>query len=81
MQNYDFQKNLTKCLSFEVIFSLKEDWDKISDTLFDQRILIQREAWFPGGSRIPKNPFFLKSGKKSSKTKKTQKYLEICQNL
>ena len=43
---------------------------KISDTPFDQRSLIHREAWFPGGPRISKNQIFLKNGKKSSKTQK-----------
>ena len=33
-----------------------------------------------GGPRIPSNPIFLKNGKKSSKTEKPQKRLEICQN-
>ena len=52
---------------------------KISDTLFDQRSLIHREAWFPGGPRIPQNPIFLKT-EKIIQNAKTQKCLEICQN-
>ena len=43
---------------------------QICDTLFDQRSLIHREAWFPGGPRIPKSPIFFKNGRKSSKTQK-----------
>ena len=43
---------------------------KISDTPFDQRSLIHREAWFPGGPRIPKYPIFFEKRKKSSKTQK-----------
>ena len=31
---------------------------KISDTPFDQKSLIHREAWLPGGPRIPKHPIF-----------------------
>ena len=42
---------------------------KISDTPFDQRSLIHREAWFLGGPRIPKNPIFLKNGKNQPKRK------------
>ena len=56
-----------------------QKYSKISDTPFDQRSLIHREAWFPGGPRIPQNPIFLKNGKNSSKTQKL-KLLEICQN-
>ena len=36
---------------------------KISDTPFDQRSLIHREAWFPGGPRIPQNLIILKKEK------------------
>ena len=42
---------------------------KISDTPFDQRSLIHREAWFPGGPRILKNPIFWKNGKNHPKRK------------
>ena len=48
-----------------------QKYDKISDTPFDQRSLIHREAWFPGGPRIPKNPMFLKNGKNHPKRKKS----------
>ena len=41
---------------------------------FDQRSLIHREAWFPDGPRIPKNPNCLKNGKKSSKTQKLKNF-------
>ena len=47
-----------------------QKYDKISDTPFDQRSLIHREAWFPGGPRISINPIFLKNGKKHPKCKK-----------
>ena len=43
---------------------------KISVTAFDQRSVIHREAWFPGGPRIPKNPFFFEKWKKPSKKQK-----------
>ena len=54
---------------------LKNIWKytKISDTPFDQRSLIHREAWFSPcfvGQRIPQNRMFLKNEKKSSKTQK-----------
>jgi hypothetical protein len=39
---------------------------------FDQRSLIHWEAWFPGGSRIPRNPFFLKNGKNHPKRKNSK---------
>ena len=45
---------------------LKKVWKyaKIRDTPFNQRSLIHREAWFPGGPRIPKKyDFFLKNEK------------------
>ena len=40
-----------------------KEYAKISDTPFDQRSLIHREAWFPGGPRIPKNPISLATEK------------------
>jgi hypothetical protein len=52
---------------------------KISDTPFDQRSLIHQEAWFPGGTRIPKNPIILKK-EKIFQNSKTQKPEEICKN-
>ena len=42
---------------------------KFSDTPFDQRSLIHREAWFPGGPRTPKNQIFLENGKNHPKRK------------
>ena len=39
---------------------------------FDQRSLIHREAWFPGGPRIPKNQMFLKNGKNHPKRKNSK---------
>ena len=45
---------------------------KISDTPFDQRSLIHWEAWFPGGTRISKNPIFLKNGKNHPKRKNSK---------
>ena len=61
---------------------LKNVWKyaKISDTPFDQRSLIHREAWFLGGPRIPKNPFFFEKQKTSPKTQKlknVQRYAKI----
>ena len=53
---------------------------KISDTPFDQRSLIHREAWFPGGPRTPKNSNCFKNGTKSSKMQKlknVQEYAKI----
>ena len=50
-----------------------QKYAKISDTPFDQRSLIHREAWFPGGPRIPQNPIFLKK----EKTPKTQKLKNV----
>ena len=47
---------------------------------FDQRSLIHREVWFPGGPRIPKSQIFLKNRKKSSKMQKLkniQRYAKI----
>ena len=52
---------------------------KIIDTPFDQRSLIHREAWFPGGPRIPKNQNCLKT-EKIIQNAKTKKRLDICQN-
>ena len=69
------QKNSPKTQKLKNVLK----YDKISDTPFDQRSLINREAWFPGGPRILKNPIFLKNGKNHPKPK-TQKRLEICQN-
>ena len=57
-----------------------QKYAKISDKPFDQRSLIHREVWFPGGPRIPKNPFFFVKRKKSPKTQKfrnVQKYDKI----
>ena len=44
---------------------------KISDTPFNQRSLIHRKAWFPGGPRTPKNQVFF-NWKNSSKMRKLQ---------
>ena len=60
-----------------------QKYDKISDTLIDQRSLIHREAWFPPcfvGQRIPLKPIFFEKKKKIIQNAKTQKRLEICQN-
>ena len=60
-----------------------QKYDKISDTPFNQRSLIHREAWFPPcfvGQRIPQTGFFFEKRKKSSKTEKlknVQKYTKI----
>ena len=47
---------------------------KISDTPFNQRSLIHREVWLPGGPRIPKNPVFFKSGKNHQKRENSKMY-------
>ena len=52
---------------------------KIIKTPFNQRSLIHREAWFPGGPRIPKKPKILKDGK-NYPNHKNSKSLDICQN-
>ena len=59
-----------------------QKYAKISDTPFDQRSLIHREAWFPGGPRIPQNLIILKNGKnhlkrKNSKTSRDMPKLAI----
>ena len=51
-----------------------QKYANISNTPFNQRSLIHREAWFPGGPRIPKNPIFLKT-EKIIQNAKTQKRL------
>ena len=33
---------------------------------------VHREAWFPGGPRIPKNPIFFKNGKNHPKRKNSK---------
>ena len=42
--------------------------------------LIHREAWFPGGLRIPQNQIFFWKMGKIIQNAKTQKHLEMCQN-
>ena len=74
----DFFKKRKKTSKTQKL-KIVQKYAKISDTPFDQRYLIHREAWFPGGPRIPKNPIVLKKGKIIQNTK-TQKRLEICQN-
>ena len=62
-----FEKQKKSCKTLNLINGKK--YAKISATLFDQRSLIHLEAWFPGGPKIPKNPFlFLQKRKNSSKT-------------
>ena len=56
-----------------------QKYAKISNTPFDQRSRIHREAWILGRPRIPKNPISLKNGKNHQK-RKNSKCLEICQN-
>ena len=55
-------------------------YDKICDMPFDQRSLINREAWFLGGPRIPKKQIFLKNGKNhpKRKTSRDMPKLAIC---
>ena len=77
-QNPIFLKKRKKSSKTQKLKNIQK-YAKISDTLFDQRSLIHREAWFPGGPRIPKNPFFFKR-KKSSETQKlknVQRYAKI----
>ena len=60
------RKNCQKLKNFQ-------KYTNISNIPFDQRSLIHQEAWFPPcfvGPRIPQNLFFLKNGKKSTKTQK-----------
>ena len=54
-----------------------QKYAKISDTPFNQRSLIYREAWFLGGARIPKNPIFLKTEKIFQNAKNVQRYSKI----
>ena len=54
-----------------------QKYAEISDTPFDQRSLIHREAWFPGEPRIPKNLIFLKNGKHHPNRKNSKKYAKI----
>ena len=48
---FEKQKNSSKTQKLKNV----KKYAKISDTPFDQRSLIHREARFPGGPRIPKN--------------------------
>ena len=69
-------KKSTKTQKFKNV----QKYAKISDTPFKQSSLIHREAWFPGGPRIPKIPIFFEKRKKSSKTQKlknVQRYAKI----
>ena len=77
-QNPIFLKNEKKSSKLQKIKNVQR-YAKISDTPFAQRSLIHREAWFPGGPRIPKNPIFLKN-RNVHQNAKTQNCLEICQN-
>ena len=51
---------------------ISKNYAKISDTPFDQRSLIHREAWFTGGPRIPKNLTYFKNGKNHLKRKNSK---------
>ena len=65
---------LTNGKIFQNIKKLKniQKYAKISATPIDQRSLIHREVWFPGGPRRPKKTIFF-LWKKSSKTPKLKK--------
>ena len=81
-QNPIFLKKRKKSSKTQILKNAQK-YAKISDTPFDQRSLIHREAWFPGGQRIPKNPISLTNGKnhpkrKNSKTSRNMLKLAIC---
>ena len=78
-QNPIFLNNRKKSSKTQKLKNFQK-YAKISDTPFDQRSLIHREAWFSGGPRIPKNRIFLKNGKnhpKRKKSKNVQRYAKI----
>ena len=70
-QNHIFLKNGKNHPKRKKLRNVQK-YAKICDTPFDQRSLIHREAWFPGGPRIPKNPIFLKNGKNHPKRKNSK---------
>ena len=72
-KNPIFLKNGKKSSKMQKLKNVQR-YGKISDTPFDQRSLIHREAWFPGGPRIPKNPIFLKNGKNLPKRSAAQRF-------
>ena len=65
---FEKRKKLSKTQKLKNV----QKYAKISNRLFDQRSLIHREAWFPDGPRIPKNPIFLKSRKNHPKRKNSK---------
>ena len=65
---FEKRKKSSKTLKLKNV----QKYAKISDTPFDQRSLIHREAWFPGGPRIPQNQIFLKNGKNHPKRKNSK---------
>ena len=78
-QNPNVLKNGKKSSKTQKLKNVQR-YAKISDKPFDQRSLIHREAWFPGGPRIPQNPIFFEKREKSSKTQKlknVQRYAKI----
>ena len=64
-------KNTPKPNFFEKLKNIQK-YAKIIDKPFDQRSLIHRGAWFPGGPRIPKNLFFQKNRKNHPKRKNSK---------
>ena len=57
-----------------------QKYDKNSDTPFDQRFLIHREAWFPPcfvGQRKHQNQIFVKNGKNQPKRKNSKTSRDI----
>ena len=78
-KNHFFLKNGRKPFKTQKLQNVQK-YAKICVTPFDQRSLIHREAWFPGGPRIPKNPIFFEKRKKSPKAQKlknVQRYAKI----
>ena len=78
---HDFFEKQTKLSKTQKLKNVYK-YAKISDTSFDQRSLIRREAWFLGGPRISKNQIFLKNGinhqkRKTSKTSRDMPKLAI----
>ena len=55
---------------------------RTSNTPFDQRSLVYREAWFPSGPRITQNLNCLINGKNQPKRKNSKhaKHAKTCQN-
>ena len=70
-QKPEFFENRKKSSKTQKLKNIQR-YAKISDTPFDQRSLIHREAWFLGGPRIPKNPIFLINRKNHPKRRNSK---------